>query len=448
MNSNFFLHGNLLSQRANAAHNQAGNLSRSAPWPKPPCPFQYHRPQFRSRTCMTPPIQRIPGRRFLHSPGPTPLPEAVLHAMSAQPMDLADPRVDANIAACEEGLKRLLHTREADVFMYASNGHGVWEAVAENLAAPGETVLVAGTGHFSESWAVQTEALGRHVVRTPWREGWPIDAPAIEQALRDDKAHSIKAVFAVHTDTASGVTSDPAAVRRAIDSAGHPALLVADVVASLAAVPFAMDTLGVDVAVGASQKGLMCPPGLGFVAVKAAAFAVAERNPAPRFYWDWVRRKHTLSYRKFCGTPPQNLLLGLEAALGLIFGEGLDAVWLRHEQMARAVHAAVEGWREGGALDFFGREPASRSRSVTTVSVAEGIDVDALRSVARERFQVAMAGGLGPLTGRAFRIGHLGDSNPAMILGAIAGIEAALVAQGVPVGDGGTRRAVLSLAGR
>ena len=397
---------------------------------------------------MTPPSSRIPGRRFLHSPGPTPLPEAVLQAMSAQPMDLADPRVDANIAACEQGLKRLLHTRDADVFMYAANGHGAWEAVVENLAAVGESVLVAGTGHFSESWAVQTEALGRRVVRTPWREGWPIDAGAVEQALRDDRSHAIKAVFAVHTDTASGVTSDPAAMRRALDAARHPALLVVDVVASLGAVPFSMDALGADVAVGASQKGLMCPPGVGFVAVNAAAFAMAQRNTSPRFYWDWVRRKHDLSYRKFCGTPPQNLLLGMEAALGLIFGEGLEAVWLRHEQLARAVHAAVEGWREGGALDFFAQEPASRSRSVTTISVAGGIDVEALRAVARERFQVAMAGGLGPMTGRAFRIGHLGDCNPAMILGAIGGVEAALVAQGVNVGGGGTRRAVLSLAGQ
>ena len=397
---------------------------------------------------MTPPSSRIPGRRFLHSPGPTPLPEAVLQAMSAQPMDLADPRVDANIAACEQGLKRLLHTRDADVFMYAANGHGAWEAVVENLAAVGESVLVAGTGHFSESWAVQTEALGRRVVRTPWREGWPIDAGAVEQALRDDRSHAIKAVFAVHTDTASGVTSDPAAMRRALDAARHPALLVVDVVASLGAVPFSMDALGADVAVGASQKGLMCPPGVGFVAVNAAAFAMAQRNTSPRFYWDWVRRKHDLSYRKFCGTPPQNLLLGMEAALGLIFGEGLEAVWLRHEQLARAVHAAVEGWREGGALDFFAQEPASRSRSVTTISVAGSIDVEALRAVARERFQVAMAGGLGPMTGRAFRIGHLGDCNPAMILGAIGGVEAALVAQGVNVGGGGTRRAVLSLAGQ
>jgi alanine-glyoxylate transaminase / serine-glyoxylate transaminase / serine-pyruvate transaminase len=397
---------------------------------------------------MNPSNPRIPGRRFLHSPGPTPLPDAVLHAMSAQPMDLADPRVDANIAACEQGLKRLLQTRAADVFMYAANGHGVWEAVIENLAAPGEAVLLPGTGHFSESWAVQAEALGRQVLRTPWREGWPIGVAAVEQALRDDKAHAIKAVCAVHTDTAAGVTSELAPLRSAIDAAGHPALLVADVVASLGAAPFAMDDIGVDVAVGASQKGLMCPPGLGFVAVNAAAFAVAERNPAPRFYWDWVRRRQDLSYRKFCGTPPQNLLFGMEAALGLIFSEGLAAMWHRHARLAGAVQAAVEGWREGGALDFFAQDAASRSVSVTTVTVAAGIDVDALREVARERFQVAIAGGLGPLAGRAFRIAHLGDCNPAMILGAIAGVEAALVSQGVAVGGGGTRRAVMSLAGR
>ena len=389
---------------------------------------------------------RIPGRRFLQSPGPTPLPDAVLQALSLQPMDLGDPRVDANIAACEEGLKRLLQTAAADVFFYAANGHGAWEAVVENLADVGQSVLVAGTGHFSESWALQCEALGRRVVRTAWREGWPIDTAALEQALREDRAHTVQAVFAVHTDTASGVTSDIAAVRRAIDAAKHPALLVADVVASLGASPFAMDALGVDVAVGASQKGLMCPPGVCILAVNARAFARAQANPAPRYYWDWVRRKHELSYRKFCGTPPQNLLFGLEAALGLIFSEGVGAVHARHALLARAVAAAVEGWAEGGALGFFAQDPASRSVSVTTVMVPPGTDVDALRTVARERFQVAMAGGLGPLQGRAFRIAHLGDCNPAMVLGALGGIEAALQVQGIAVGHGGTRRAVQVLA--
>jgi alanine-glyoxylate transaminase/serine-glyoxylate transaminase/serine-pyruvate transaminase len=390
---------------------------------------------------MVPPMTpaRIPGRRFLHSPGPTPLPDAVLHAMSQQPMDLGDARVDANIAACEDGLRCLLNSPAADIFFFAANGHGAWESVVENVADQGATVLVAGTGHFSESWAEQTEALGRRVLRTPWRQGWPIRADDIAQALRDDRAHTVKAVFAVHTDTASSLTSDIAAIRRAMDATGHPALLVVDVVASAGAAPFDMDALGVDVAMGASQKGLMCPPGVGWVAVKARALAAATANPAPRFYWDWVRRKHDLSYRKFCGTPPQNLMFGLQAALGLIFAEGLQAVHARHALLAGAVHAAVEGWASGGALGFFAQDAAARSVSVTTITVPPGTDVEALRTVARERFQVAMAGGLGPLAGRAFRIGHLGDCNPAMILGALGGVEAALRVQGMPLGDGVTR---------
>lgn len=390
---------------------------------------------------------RIPGRRLLHSPGPTPVPDAVLDALRRQPMDLADPRVSANIAACEQGLRRLLHTERAEVFFYAANGHGAWEAVIENLLPPGGAVLIPGTGHFSESWAVECEGLGRRVVRTPWREGLPIDAAAVTDALRADKAREIVAVFVVHTDTASGVTSDLAALRAAIDAADHPALFVVDVVASLGAVPFAMDALRANVAVGASQKGLMVPPGLGIVAVDAAAMAVAARNPAPRFYWDWRSRRSELSYRKFCGTAPQNLMMGLEAALGLIFQEGVEAVYERHRLLAHAVQAAVEGWREGGALDFFARQSASRSASVTTIAVAAGVDVEALRTVARERFQVAIAGGLGPLQGRAFRIGHLGDQNAAMILGALAGVQAALQVQGIAHGRDGVQRAIDCLAG-
>ncbi|MCX7234759.1 MAG: aminotransferase class V-fold PLP-dependent enzyme, partial [Burkholderiales bacterium] len=363
-----------------------------------------------------------------------------------QPMDLGDPRVDSSIQACETGLRRLLQTEAADVFLYASNGHGVWEAVVENLLPLGGVALVPGTGHFSESWAVQTEALGRRVLRTPWIEGLPIDAAAVAQALRQDHQHEIQAVFVVHTDTSSGVSTDLAALRAAIDATGHPALFVVDVVASLGAAPFAMDALRADVVLGASQKGLMCPPGIGFVAVNAAALAMASANPAPRFYWDWVRRKSDLSYRKFCGTAPQSLVAGLAAALGLLFQEGLDQVFERHRQLAQAVHAAVQGWSSAGALDFFARDPAARSVSVTTVLVPPGTDVDALRTVARERFQVAFAGALGPLSGRAFRIGHLGDQNPASMMGCLAGIEAALLVQGIPIGRDGLARASLALS--
>ena len=390
--------------------------------------------------------RRIPGERLLHAPGPTHIPAEVLNAMHRQPMDHGDPRLDAIIANCESGLRRLLQTSNAELFLYATNGHGIWEATTENLLAPGETALIPATGHFSEQWALQLEATGRRAIRTPYRSGYPIDASMVEKTLRADAKREIVAVFTVHTDTASGITHDIAAIRAAIDAAGHPALLVVDVIASLGAAPFAMDALRVNVAVGASQKGLMSPPGLGFLAVDERAAAVATRNKAPRYYWDWNRRRGDYSYVKFCGTPPQVLLYGIEAALALIEREGLEAVIARHAELARAVQAAVEAWATEGALALHCRVPEARSTSVTTIEVREGIDVEALRSVARERFQVAFAGGLGPFTGRAFRIGHLGDLNPAMILGCLAGVEAAMLEQGIPFGRDGVARAVASLA--
>ena len=390
--------------------------------------------------------QRIPGHRFLHAPGPTHVPQEVMEAMSRQPLDHGDPRLDGYIAAVESGLKRLLQTREADVFMYAANGHGAWEASIVNLAAPGQTVLIAGTGHFSDSWAQQTEALGVKVIRTPWVQGFPIDPNVIEATLRADTQHEIVAVFTVHTDTASGMTNDLAAIRAAMDAARHPALYVVDVVASLGAAPFAMDALRANVVVGASQKGLMCPPGIGFCAVDEAALAVARRNPSPRYYWDWVRRKGDQSYVKFCGTAPQLLLMGMQASLDLIFEEGLDEVFARHARIAEATQAAVACWSTTGNFGFFSQVPEARSVSITAITVAPGIDIEGFRTVARERFQVAFAGGLGPMTGRVFRIGHLGSMNPAMILGCLAGIESALTVQGVPFGPGGVAAAVARLA--
>jgi len=389
---------------------------------------------------------RIPGIRFLHSPGPTHLPDEVLDAMHRQPMDLGDPRVDDLIATCEVGLREMLHTRHSDVFLYACNGHGAWEAAIVNLIAPGKAALVPGIGHFSESWAVQAEGLGAKVIRTPIRDGHPIDVDAVREVLAADHRRDIAAVFFVQTDTAGAITSDLRAMRAALDAVGHPALLVADVVASLAAAPFAMDEFGIDVAVGASQKGLMVPPGLGFIAVNERASAVADANPAPRFYWDWRRRKSEHGYRKFCGTAPLHLLMGLRAAIELLAAEGLDNVIARHARLARAVHAAVGCWAEEGALQFYCKLPQARSVSVTAVETAAGIDPETIRRVARERFQVAMAGGLGALTGRVFRIGHLGDMNEPMILGCLAGVEAALDVLRVPHGRGALDRAVAALA--
>jgi alanine-glyoxylate transaminase/serine-glyoxylate transaminase/serine-pyruvate transaminase len=386
--------------------------------------------------------------RLLHSPGPTRVPDEVVNAMARQPTDLADARLPLLIGACESGMKALLETERAEIFFYAANGHGGWEAVIANLVAPGASILVPGTGHFSDSWAEQVEAFGGRALRTPYVEGLAIDPAAVEAALRDDREHAIGAVFVVHTDTASGTTCDLAALRRAIDSAGHPALFVVDVVASLAAAPFAMDALGVDVAIGASQKGLMVHPGLAFVAANQRAMDAAEHNPTPRFYWDWQRRRSDLSYRKFCGTPPLAHMAGLEAALALIAAEGLANVHARHARLARAVHAAVAAWAEGGALRLFTTVPAARSVSVTAVTVGAGIDPEALRSLARERFQVAIAGGLGALHGRVFRIGHLGDMNEAMILGCLAGVQAALRTLGIPCGDHGVEAAVGALVER
>jgi len=391
-------------------------------------------------------ISRIPGRQFLHSPGPSHVPLEVMQAMSRQPIDMADARLGPTIYAIESGLRALLHSGAADVFVYAANGHGAWEAVIANLLAPGDCALVPGTGHFSDSWAEQTEAMGARVIRTSWVEGLPIDVTAVEQALRDDTAHAIVAVFAVHTDTASGVTSDIPALRSALDTAGHPALLVVDVVASLGATPFAMEAWGANVVLGASQKGLMCPPGLAFAAADTRAMEVCERNPMPRFYWDWRLRRSPFSYRKFCGTPPQNLLFGLEAALELFRQEGAAQVFARHRLAADMVHAAVARWSSAGAVGFFAQLPQSRSTSVTAITVPPGVDPEALRTLARERFQVAIAGGLGPLQGRVFRIGHLGDMNPPMILGCLAGVEAALRVQGIACGTGALDAAIGCLA--
>jgi alanine-glyoxylate transaminase/serine-glyoxylate transaminase/serine-pyruvate transaminase len=390
---------------------------------------------------------RIPGLRLLHSPGPTRVPDEVVAAMARQPTDLADPRVAALVAACESGMRALLQTDRAEVFFYSANGHGGWEAVIANLVAAGTTILVPGTGHFSDGWAEQVAAFGGEALRTPYVEGMPIDPAAVEATLRADSAHRIAAVFVVHTDTASATTSDLAALRRAIDATRHPALFVVDVVASLAAAPFAMDALGVDVAIGASQKGMMLPPGMAFVAANERALAVARDTVAPRFYWDWARRRSDFSYLKFCGTPPLSHLAGLEAALGLIEAEGLDQVHTRHARLAAAVHAAVNAWSRGGALHLFTRPSEARSVSVTAIEVSPGIDPERLRSVARERFQVAIAGGLGPLHGRVFRIGHLGDMNEAMLLGCLAGVQAAMQAESIACGGGGVDAAIASLLG-
>jgi alanine-glyoxylate transaminase/serine-glyoxylate transaminase/serine-pyruvate transaminase len=254
-------------------------------------------------------------------------------------------------------------------------------------------------------------------------------------------------VFQVHVETSTGVAHDVAAVRRAIDRAGHPALLVVDAIASLAVMDLPMDEAGADVVLAASQKGLMLPPGMGFVAVGERARRAAERGGTPRRYWDWAGRRGDQAYMWFCGTPPVSMLFGLREALDMLLEEGLPAVFARHRRLAGAARCAVARWADAGALGFYALDPAARSDAVTAVLFAEGGDPDAVRLLCRDELGVAFGGGLGPLAGRVLRVGHLGDLNEPMLLGALGALEVAMRRRAVPLGEGGLAAAVASLAG-
>lgn len=384
-------------------------------------------------------------REFLHTPGPTHIPDRVLNAMHRQAYDLSDPRFLDLALSCFEDLKGVFRT-QGEVYLYASNGHGGWEAALSNLFEPGDGVLLPDVGHFSRSWGGHARAFGLEVLSPEGDRRRALDPQVVEDALRRDEAGRIKAVLAVQTDTATGITSDIPAVRAAIDAAGHPALLVVDVIASLAAAPFAMDDWGVDVAIGASQKALMGPPGLAAVAVNRRAAELAATRAGHRYYWDWRIRSEREMYRRFCGTAPEHALFGLREALDILAEEGLDAVIARHARLAGAVQAAVAAWESAGALAFNALEPAERSVSVTTVLTPEGVDGQAFRDSVRDRHWVALGGGLGAMEGSAFRIGHLGSLNAPMVLGCLATVETALIRQAIPHGHGGLRAAVEHLA--
>ena len=385
------------------------------------------------------------GHEFLHTPGPTHIPERVLAAMGRQALDLGDARLGAISNACFAGLAELFGTT-ASVFAYAANGHGGWEAALTNTCAPGDTVLVPEIGHFSNGWADHARALGLEtvVLNGDWRHA--IDPQAIEDALRSDTGNRIKAVLAVQVDTGTGIVSDMQAVRAAMDAAGHPALLIADTIASLAAMPFEMDAWGVDVAIAASQKALMCPPGLTFVAANERAVAQSSKLPRHQRYWDWLPRLGSQTYQKFGGTMPEHLVFGLHEALALLKQEGLNASFRRHTRLAGAVHRAVEAWSEGGALEFNAAVPTQRAVTVTAIRTTPGIDPARLQTHAREALATTVAGGLGALHGRSFRIGHLGSLNEPMIIGCLGALEVAFMELGVPHGRGGLRAAVEYLA--
>jgi alanine-glyoxylate transaminase/serine-glyoxylate transaminase/serine-pyruvate transaminase len=277
------------------------------------------------------------GHEFLHSPGPTHIPDRVLNAMRRQPLDLVDARLKETARTCFEDLKDVFRTT-GSVFVYAANGHGGWEAALANIGVPGDRVLVPEIGHFSHSWAEHARALGfeTDVITGDWRRA--VDPHQIEDRLRQDTEGRIKAVLAVQIDTGTGIATDIPAIRAAIDAAGHPALLVADTIASLAAMPFAMDEWGVDVAIAASQKALMCPPGLTILAANDKAVRACTALERRHRYWDWAARLGDEYYTKFCGTMPEHLFFALREALDIIAEQGLPAIVRRHRRIAGAVH--------------------------------------------------------------------------------------------------------------
>jgi alanine-glyoxylate transaminase/serine-glyoxylate transaminase/serine-pyruvate transaminase len=384
------------------------------------------------------------GREFLSIPGPTNIPDAVLQAMHRPAIDIYSGEMVELTRSLLEDLPKVFRTA-GRTFIYAANGHGGWEAAVSNVLSRGETVLVLESGVFAVGWGDMARMLGAkvEVLRGDWRRA--VDPAAVAQRLAADTGHEIKAILVVQIDTASGVVNDIPAIRLAIDSVRHPALLMVDCVASLGCMPFEMDGWKVDVAMSGSQKGLMTPPGLAFVAANERALAAHEKADLRTRYWDWTFRMGQVHYQKYGGTPPQHLLFALRKALDLLLAEGLPQAARRHTLLAEATRRALARWAEGGALAFNITAPAERGNSVTTV-LTPGRDPQPLLDYCRFRCGVVVGVGIGELSGKAFRIAHMGHVNAPMLFGVLGAIEMGLVALGIPHGSGGVQAAVDYLA--
>lgn len=379
------------------------------------------------------------GREFLAIPGPTTVPDEVLGAMHRPAIDIYSGDLVQVTESCLADLKGIFRT-EGETYVYAANGHGAWEAAVSNVLSRGDKILVLQSGLFAVGWGEMAKVLGLEVEILPgdWRRA--VDPAAVEDHLKRDKAGKIKAVLVVQIDTASSVVNDIPAIRRAIDSAGHDALFMVDTIASLATMPFDMDGWGIDVAVAGSQKGLMTPPGLGFIAASDKARAAHHGADLVTRYWDWTFREGEEHYMKYCGTPPEHLMFALRKALDMILAEGLEGVIERHRLLAVAVQAAVERWREGGVLDFNIIRPEERAPSVTTV-LMDGPGPKPLITFCREKCGVTLGVGIGGLDATAFRIAHMGYVNAPTVLGTLGVVEAGLIALDIPHGKGGVQAA-------
>ena len=381
------------------------------------------------------------GREFLSIPGPTTIPDEVLRAMHRPAIDIYSGALLEVTTSCLEDLRQLFRT-SGRVYIYAANGHGAWEAALVNVLSRGDRVLVLESGVFAVVWGEMARMLGLEVDTLPGSARRAVDPAVLEARLRADRDGRIKAVLVVQVDTASGCVNDIRAIRAALDAAGHDALLMVDCIASLATMPFDMDGWQVDVAVTGSQKGLMTPPGLSFVAAGPRGIAAHRTAGLRTRYWDWTEREGEQHYQKYCGTPPEHLLFGLRRALDLLREEGLENVLRRHRLLAEAVRRAVAVWAEGGVLDFNITVPWERADSVTTLLMADGQDPKPLLEFCAQRCGVVLGVGIGPFSGRALRIAHMGHVNAPMILGTLAALEVGLVALGIARGKGGLQAAI------
>jgi alanine-glyoxylate transaminase/serine-glyoxylate transaminase/serine-pyruvate transaminase len=380
------------------------------------------------------------GREFLAIPGPTTMPDEVLRAMHRPAVDIYSGPLLALTDSLLRDVGRMFDTK-GHSYIYIANGHGAWEATLTNVLSKGDKILVLESGRFAIGWGDNARRMGVEVEVLKGDMRRAVRPAEVEARLRADKAGTIKAVLVAQIDTASGVVNDIEAIGKAMKAAKHDALLMVDTVASLGCMPFKMDAWGVDVAMSGSQKGMMTPPGLGFVAANDRAREVHKTAGLKTPYWDWTEREGPLHYQKYAGTPPEHLLFGLRQALDMVFEEGLDNVFRRHHLLAEAVRRAVGVWSEGQAIGFNIIEPEERSDSVTCVTT-NGHDPEALRAYCNKQCGVILGHGIGDLSGKAFRVAHMGHVNAPMVLGTLSVIEMSLNALGIPHGKGGAQAAI------
>lgn len=378
------------------------------------------------------------GRHFLQIPGPSPVPDRILRAISSPTIDHRGPEFGALGLKVLADVKKIFKTQHP-VMIYPASGTGAWEAALSNVLQAGDHVLMYETGHFAFLWNKLAQQLGlkTEVLGLPGLEGWRrgVQADLIEQRLKADTGHSIRAVCVVHNETSTGVTSDIAAVRRAIDAAKHPALLLVDSISGLASADYRHDEWGVDVTISGSQKGLMLPPGISFNALSPRAIEASQKGGMARSYWAWGEMIEMNKNGYWPSTPNTNLLYGLSEACDMLLAEGLDAVFVRHQRWAAGVCAAVNAW----GLPIQCADPAVYSPVLTGVMTPEGVDADAVRKVIHERFDCSLGTGLGKVKGRMFRIGHLGDSNDLTLIATVAGCEMGLKLAGVALQGSGVQ---------